>query len=243
MPGITIITPTGGRPECFALCEFMMNRQDYAGPVQWLLIDDCVPQTIMTMGQDLINPLPVWQPGQNTQARNLLLAIPKVKHDIVLLMEDDDYFRLDYLSLMSRRFHSARTFLVGEGNSHYYHPVNRQYKIFHNPRHSSLCATGIRADHLHMLTAVCEQFPHGGILDIPLWRRAGNNPGAVIHPYSGACIGIKGLPGRPGITGAHREQVRGWFADPDCTMLRSWIGDDANLYTKYYNEQQAQGVI
>jgi hypothetical protein len=193
-----------------------------------------MPQTNVTMGQELIHPLPSWTPGHNTQARNILLAIPKVKYDIVLLCEDDDYVRRDYLSLMSRRFHSPRTFLVGEGNTHYYHPINRQYKIFHNPRHSSLCATGIRASHLHMLTDICNQFPTGGILDIPLWRRAGTS--GTIHPFSGACIGIKGLPGRPGITQAHREQIRGWYSDPDLNMLRSWIGDDANLYTKFYRE-------
>jgi hypothetical protein len=87
-----------------------------------------------------------------------------------------------------------------------------------------------------MLTDICNLYPNGGILDIPLWRRVANNPGAVIHSFSGSCIGIKGLPGRPGITQAHREQTRGWFADPDLTMLRSWIGEDANIYTKYYKE-------
>jgi hypothetical protein len=216
MGGITLITPTGGRPAAFALCDY-----------QWLVVDDCEPETPCTMGQTVLRPKPSWS-GQHTQARNLLLALPLVKNDIVLFVEDDDAYRVDYLSLMSRRFHSARTWLVGERDTHYYHVTRRAHRHFHNQSHSSLCGTGIRTDHLHTITEVC----HSGIacLDMPLWHRYGRS--GTLFPHSGACIGIKGMPGRPGVTATHREP-RGWVPDPDLSVLRSWLGDDANLYTTF----------
>jgi len=35
-PPITVITPTGDRPEAFALCERWMSQQTYTGQIQWI---------------------------------------------------------------------------------------------------------------------------------------------------------------------------------------------------------------
>jgi len=47
------------------------------------------------------------------------------------------------------------------------------------------------------------------------------------------CIGIKGLPGTPGLGIGHRPKSkpgRQWRPDPEMKILRQLIGDDAENY-------------
>lgn len=37
---MTLITPTGVRPKAWSICERLMARQTYDGPVQWVIVDD-----------------------------------------------------------------------------------------------------------------------------------------------------------------------------------------------------------
>ena len=37
---LTLLTATGARPEAWAICEQLMARQTYAGPVRWVIVDD-----------------------------------------------------------------------------------------------------------------------------------------------------------------------------------------------------------
>ena len=37
---IQLLTPTGMRPEAFALCERWMAAQTYDGPCTWFVVDD-----------------------------------------------------------------------------------------------------------------------------------------------------------------------------------------------------------
>ena len=77
---LQIITATGARPEALALCHRWMRAQTYTGQVLWLIVDDGpAPSPIEKMPDNwrtvVIRPAPFWQPGQNTQARNLLRGI------------------------------------------------------------------------------------------------------------------------------------------------------------------------
>lgn len=236
MSAITLITPTGGRPEAFALCEKYMARQTYKGKINWVVVDDCVPETNCTMGQTVIRPKPAWQPGQNTQSKNLQLALA-AEHldDKILFIEDDDHYAPGYLDLMSHWLDEAQ--LVGEKHTRYYNVRHRCSFISANKQHSSLCQTGFRIGILPLVKDICRQ--GAKFIDMLIWSAAGErgklypfHPRFSPGPVSGLCIGMKGLPGRLGIGMGHRQTGR-WTPDPDMSTLQSWIGQDAANYAKY----------
>lgn len=222
---LTLITCTGGRPEAFALCERWMNRQTWRGEIQWIVVDDGPENTEVTMGQTVVRPQPRWRPGEITLARNLLAAIPLVRGEKALFIEDDDWYAPGYIERMSVALDAAP--LAGEAPARYYNVATRQYKNCGNTGHASLCQTGLRAELLPSLQRICRR--GGKFIDLALWRE--HREKYLFHaPYS---VGIKGLPGRAGIGIGHRPKP-GWAHDPGLAVLRSWIGGDAAAYEKFH---------
>ena len=208
-----------------------MAAQDYVGHVHWVVVDDGpVPQAIefSRPGWELevVRPEPYWQPGQNTQARNLRTGLDRVRgHAPVLIIEDDDHYAPTWLSAAAAALEHAD--LVGETRARYYNVATRHWREHGNETHASLCATGVTGAAVEMLRGCClvpTQF-----IDILLWSR-----------YQGArelfdghqVTGIKGLPGREGIgIGHHQDFARASYPDPEEEQLRAWLGDDAEAYT------------
>ncbi len=224
---LTLLTATGARPEAWAICERLMAAQDYTGPVTWIIVDDGPepqPVTFKRKGWQLmvIRPAPLWQPGQNTQARNLRKGLEAVPADArLVIIEDDDYYRADWLTTVAERLERAE--LVGECQARYYNIAQRRGRQLSNNAHASLCSTAMRGRALDTFRA--ELKPGVQFIDINLWRR--HKPS---HLFAGGrVVGIKGLPGRDGIGMGHRDDFRG-TADPDLALLRQWIGNDVELY-------------
>lgn len=224
---LTLLTATGARPHAWAICERLMAAQDYSGPVRWIIVDDGPepqPVTFKRAGWDLvlIRPAPFWQPGQNTQARNLLKGLEAVDADArLLVIEDDDHYRPGYLTEIAQRLERAE--LVGEGKARYYNLSLRRGRQLSNSGHASLCSTAMRGSALATFRAACQRAPK--FIDLELWKRHPSR-----HLFSlGLVTGIKGLPGRGGIGMGHRNDFNG-TNDPDLNLLRQWIGDDVELY-------------
>lgn len=224
---LTLLTATGARPEAWAICERLMAAQDYAGQVTWIIVDDGPEPQPVTFQRDgwqlvVIRPAPLWQPGQNTQARNLRKGMEAVPADArLVIIEDDDYYRADWLTTIERKLDLAE--LVGECQARYYNIALRRGRQLSNNGHASLCSTAMRGQALDTFRAVCR--PGRQFIDLDLWRRHPSR-----HLFTGnRVVGIKGLPGRGGIGMGHRDDFKG-IADPDLTLLRQWIGDDVELY-------------
>ena len=66
---ITILTPTGARPEGFALCEKYIAGQTVLQyfNLDWIVVDDCYPETKCTMGQRYVRATRDWNKDINTQ--------------------------------------------------------------------------------------------------------------------------------------------------------------------------------
>lgn len=229
MSPLSLITPTGGRPFALELCLRYMKAQTYPGPVQWIIVSDLGPPIFPEVPGweiEVVYPEPKWAPGQNTLGRNLLAALPRVKGDRILFIEDDDWYSPDYLQSMASYFHNAP--IVGESRARYYHLPSRRFRIFDNLARASLCQTGVWSSEISTLEKICEQ--HSDFIDVRLWE-------AVSSRYlraSRMCIGIKGLPGRPGIGIGHRPENDGsWHQDPTLEVLRLWVGNDINNYKEY----------
>lgn len=225
MSGVTLLTPTGMRPEAFALCERWFARQTYHGVVQWLVADDGAEPLRCTMGQTVIRPTPSWRVGENTQFRNLLELIPLIKYDKIIHWEDDDWYAPGYLATIARQLDEAP--LVGEIPTRYYNVRARKWHPFGNDHHASLCQTGMRPEVLPALIRICEDRRW---VDMALWK---DFPGKMYHGEQN--VGIKGLPGRPGQVAAHANPriLRRMVADPELKVLRQWIGDDVEAYREF----------
>lgn len=224
---LTLLTATGARPAAWALCERWMARQDYTGPVRWIIVDDGVEPQPVTFRREgwqliLVRPSPHWAPGQNTQARNLLKGLAAVdRKDSLAIIEDDDWYAPDWLTTVDRAL--SRAELVGEHRARYYNVQQRQGRQLNNTGHASLCSTAMRGGALVAFAEACKARPK--FIDLELWRRPHRR-----HLFDGhRVVGIKGLPGRGGIGMGHDESFSGQ-ADHDGALLRSWVGGDAEVY-------------
>jgi len=226
--GISLITPTGGRREAFALCERWMKAQT-AEWNQWIVVDDCKPHTVCTMGQQIIRPRPAWSPGNNTQHRNMAVALDAVSHEFVFVIEDDDYYSPEYLARLIEPLRSAD--IVGETCAKYYNVAQRTYRRHKNCNHASLSQTAFRLSTVGpLLRRILPRRPKW--IDMDLWADAKSNGLRRVLQRTDFAVGIKGLPGRPGLGMGHRPS--GYRADRRAQVLRHWLGRAAAVYAQFY---------
>ncbi len=220
---VTLITPTGDRQESFRLCEQWMRQQSYTGPIQWIVVDDGVKPTAVTMGQHYIREAPM---KGHSLCRNLRSAIPHVTGDIVFLAEDDDYYHPHYLSTMAGRLRHAD--LVGEFGAKYYYIRHNKWRHRHSQeKHASLCRTGMTRAVLPAL-AECAAGHHPSV-DLRLWAswKGSKLSWKDEEGNQSLCVGIKGVRGRQS---SGWRPVRDAKSDPDGSVLRLWVGADSKYY-------------
>jgi len=194
---LSVLTATGARPEAFDRCQEYMAAQDYTGPVRWVVVDDGPEAQEITFdreGWDLIviRPEPFWKPGQNTQARNLLAGLEYCTDQIVIVEDDDEYASWWLSSCVARL---ALDNLVGEAPTLYRHVDGREKQM--KNKTPSLCQTAMRGPAIDRFRDVLKK--HTKLIDHNLWKTGGK-----VYPCQHGVIGIKGLPGRPGIGIGHR---------------------------------------
>ena len=237
MNDVTLITCTGMRAESIRRCARYVHRFDGLGSVrvQWIVVDDGDVQTFVpyvgdnaTVEEKLIRPKHRWEPGKNTLALNLLAALPHVKYDSVMFIEDDDWYSPQYMSRQLELLRGAS--IAGERPSRYYHLPSNKWRIMRSV-HASLCQTAMRASLLPLLESVCRA--DASFIDVSLWQRVFTTHCAFSERLDDTthCVGMKGLPGRAGIGIGHRPELgAGWNADPGREKLREWLGNDMELY-------------
>jgi hypothetical protein len=234
-PLVTVITPTGDRPDAFALCEKWMSQQTYTGQIQWVVIDDGVTPTTCTLGQEYIRQKPI---PKHSLCRNLRAAIPHIKGECIFVVEDDDYYTPHYLSTMVGRLQRAD--LVGEFGAKYYYLKHQSFRHNHtSEHHASLCRTGMTRNVLQTLER-CAQGSHPSV-DLRLWRAWKGSTFSWRDPEGtqSLCVGIKGVEGR---------QSRGWkpsmnaVFDTGLETLRKWVGTEAaEIYGRMVTAHREDG--
>lgn len=238
---VTLITPTGDRLEAFDLCCKYVQCQDFNGKIQWIIVNDgnlrLFDEGVERFGLGMrsnnivqahhVRRKPQPDDPEHTLCLNLLTALEHVESDIILFIEDDDWYAPDYVSQMVEALQYAP--IAGEPDAIYYHVGARGWWANGNDRHASLCQTGIRRELLPKLKKILES--EEKFIDIPLWAESGYIPTGRI--FLRRCIGIKGMPGRQGIGAGHNVDMMNYDTDPDAVKLRELIGDDADNYLKY----------
>lgn len=223
---ISLITPTSDRHTAFTLCERWMARQTYRGPVEWIVADDGKEPVQCTLGQVHIKR-PHLQDRSGSFRGNLRTALEACKGEMILFIEDDDWYHPGYLQMMAKLFETGD--IVGEQNARYYNVSNRRYLYCKN-RSPSLCQTGITRQLLHrVLQLTTRKSP---MIDRRLWERTFLRK--VTPPQSLHAVGIKGLPGKGGIGIGHRLDTK-YKHDADGSVLKSWVGNDAEVYRDFAN--------
>jgi len=224
--GITLITPTGDRYETFMFCEMWMGRQTVK-PNQWIVIDDGITRdTRCTLGQDYKKRERLAGEPPHTLHLNLLVALPLIKYNHIMVIEDDDYYAANYIEQMNNWL--AHNHIVGQGEAIYYNIQNQTYRHMHNRNHASLCQTGFTSINIEKLKQACELTGKGNStgIDILFWRNAAGKK-YLEFAEKKMLIGLKGLPGRRGFGCGHSFLP---VQDVEFQKLRELLGDDAQLY-------------
>lgn len=220
---ITVITPTCDRPQAIVLCERWMARQTVQ-PDQWIVADGGSTPATLTMGQEHIHT-----PGQSgacnfaTNVRNGLAA---AHGDVILIMEDDDYYRADHVEHCVAGVEAGGVY--GCPWLRYYHVGARRYITLRNIG-AALCQTAFNRDHLgRMRDAANAALAAGDYrIDGRFWNRMRDRATG-----EATSVGIKGLPGTVGLGVGHRPRSPriAWRDDVDGRVLREWLGEDAAQY-------------
>jgi hypothetical protein len=184
---------------------------------------------------------------RHTLICNLKVAFPLVKGDVVLFLEDDEYYSPNYAAVMERKLEDNE--VVGVGRSKYYHISTRGYMRHNNLGHASLAQTAFRSS---FLPQIINLLNGDSWLDIRIWsklngplapvcdatdhnemeRKTIKGQGLVFDDGEDHClsIGIKGMPGRAGIGIGHNDKIY-HQTDSSKAILKQWIGDvDAGYY-------------
>jgi hypothetical protein len=221
------LTPTGMRPEGLALLGEYVNAQNYAGPLTWIIVDDCDPQTRIPKTRTLfhvehVRPDWRWRPGMNTQVASMNAGLKLVPDNATLfVLEDDDIYLPGYIQTMLDAIDNAE--LVGEIDSQYYNVATGKCRVLKGKYHASLAATVCRGKALASLKILCESSIQR-MLDVTLWKTFKGKKQLLSDNH---VIGIKGLPGRAGIGVGHRNNFGS--VDIDDT-LKLWAGQYAENY-------------
>jgi hypothetical protein len=164
----------------------------------------------------------------NTQKENMLEGLKYVTGDVLYVFEDDDFYAPQYIEKTLPLLSSAE--IVGLGESKYYYTHIPGSIVLSNFGHASLSQTAIRSSLIPMLKEAI--YSQNFYIDIELWKyaRERNVPWALLHNTT-LGVGLKGLPGRLGLTPSHRSKQ--CFIDSNYDVLHSWLGSDIKYYTPY----------
>lgn len=232
---LAVLTPTGDRHKAFALAERLMRSQTRK-PDLWFVTDDGTTPTDGTIGQSMIR-LPQWDRPGTSQHRNmieLLAAAERSDADAFVIWEDDDHYGPLYLQKCAELLQHHE--LIGETPARYYNVRTRHWRTFRNDMHASLCQTAFRRS---MIQPMREVVATGQWIDMAFWPRYLSR-GHLWEGYN--VLGIKGMPGRAGISNAHRETESWGHFDGDMAKMREWIAADADLYAEYFAGGAAPSV-
>ena len=239
MTVVSLITATGDRPRALDLCAEWMHRQTWDGGVEWIIVDD---------GQEPYVPeyrrVGWWVrhikrkhtgPGLESFLGNVTAGVQSVTGDVVLFIEDDDWYAPEHIEEMVARLEKHEA--VGNNLQRYYRLPKRSYLEKQNGANvACLCQTGLRAEHAPLiLDSVAECRQRGRFhVDVGFWARVRDSGlRRDVYLERPTTVGMKGLPGRSGLGLGHQGAGFGpyrWKDDQGAVKLREWVGDDAGLY-------------
>lgn len=238
MPSMSVITPTCNRPLGIVALERWMARQTVA-PDEWIVADGGRAVPLQHDQRHLHDPsLP---PGVANFHANLTRGLQAAQGDLIVIMEDDDWYASTHLAWMRKAFSRSDVTIAGDDQQRYYNLEYRCWRHMQN-RGAALCQTGfVRA----LIPTVLEVLAERGRrvtspdpierrraigVDAYLWQSQPRDAWHLEQPKT--VVGIKGIPGQVGLgIGHQRDRMRYWTEDPTGAKLAAWVGaGDAAWY-------------
>lgn len=248
MGKITVITCSGDRPAAFKLCKKWVEQQTLL-PDQWIVVDDgkvCITDLDVPFANYIYRQPKTTDP-KHTLLLNLKEAFDIATGNIIIFMEDDEYYAPNYIKEIVSRIKDYE--MIGIGRSRYYYLPKYKYFVHPNMGHASLAQTAFKKS---LLPEAEKLLDGNSFLDIRLWRLF-NGYGAdclridpaldnyvskdkkgFIFDDSKDClyVGMKGMIGRTGIGSGHSDNNQWYEKDLNKKMLKKWISrkEDFEIY-------------
>ncbi len=233
---ISIITPTADREFCLSRLSYYLQRQTFIGDIQWVVTDSGSRKyESLTCGPNLDFSWEYKYLGHITKphksfCRNMADALSRVKHNKILVMEDDDWYHPTYVETMFERLNKYQ--LVGEIPATYYHIKDESYRILPNVDRASMCQMGFTKSVVSIIQHIIKQ--GSAFVDIQLWKYYSSQFKKQLYNRR-LSIGIKGMPGNIGIGIGHRPTDVHRTKDKNFQKLEEWIGkEDTDFYRSIY---------
>ncbi len=228
---ISIITPTGDRPECIALLSKWIANQTIK-PSQWVIVDDGVVPLKPIKGAKIIRREKV---KGVTLGANLDAALDHVTGDYILIMEDDDYYAPQYIARTIDMFDDDID-MVGWHGSPYYNVALPGYRVMGDEKHASLSQTAFTRKMIPFVrSCIPGAIPAPFSIDMRMWQSDAIEPHRkVLRPCMGSklFVGFKSMPGRPGAGVGHDKHL--FTRDDNLEVLHDWC-QDSQEYVKWVN--------
>ena len=206
---IAVITPhqPGARSVFIERLKTYINRQTVK-PDQWIVVDH--------------------NTGKDKDITDRLIAgLNECRDaDLILIMEDDDWYAPNYIQRMRDEWIKAgKPNMIGVGQTHYCHIKSGGHVLLKHPKRASLMSSGING-----LAVYNIQWPQEQVfIDLHLWTQLG---GKTFIPNQPIAVGIKHGIGNTGGKG-HNPKWPLYKKAPN--MLASLIGSDAAFYYNMIN--------
>lgn len=239
---IALLTATGDREIAFGLCVKWMLEQTYEGDIHWIIVDDGFTKATEKIldktqfdkrfrVQAIKRIQEKDEAGARSMAQNILIGSAMVKENLIIVIEDDDWYSPQYLKDMINRLQKYDA--VGTIWQNYYFLPDKTYRTYKN-RGSALCSTGFQRVLLPYLRESAHRSYKKNLkgLDAYFWQEVEASKKYKIQIFDNKkhlMIGMKGLPGREGIgIGHHRRRHSRWLNDDsEASVLRDWVGEKA----------------
>lgn len=234
---LSLVTTTRNRPLSFSIIEGYIRRQTFKEPYQWVVVNDGREQYEYTMGQEVVLRKPRRKmktaDGKSVDEisilANWLEAMPKIRGDKVIVVEDDDWLHPTYLETMNRALDEVD--VAGISFDLYWKMRDKKYKRMGNAYHASLAATAFRSSVLPVIKRCCDTLcpiNKSVFIDMYLWAEAESLHGLKTKLIRNLAsdgrayhVGLKQMPGAPGLGFGHTDEGAN---DPTMSMLTEWIG-------------------
>lgn len=201
---ISAITTTFGRPEAMVLAGRWLARQTRQ-PDEWIVSSSSREP-----------------PGLANFRENLVDGLQRCTGDLIVVVEDDDYYRPDHIEKAVEGIRGA--LLFGCGRQVAYDLRRRRY-LDRVIRFSPLCAVAFRREFVPTVSEIALSM--NPYLELAMWSRC--EEGAAARSIEPTVIGMKGMPGSANVSSTD-DIGKKWVDDPDAEKLREWLGEDVSAY-------------
>lgn len=224
---LSIVTTTTQRAWCFEQLQDYYTSQTLV-PDQWLVVGENHDGYNFRCSQHVIKRKPKKSEKGHSLGLNWLAAIPHITGDLILPVEDDDYFFPNFLKTLVDML-LAGADLVGLQNCVYYQVRHRRFQKLHNLTHSALTSCGFTRE----LLPLVKKFAKGEsvYLDYNLFNSFKGKIAFTDNLENNKPLYHIGLKGCPGITGCGSfHTMADGSIDWGGSKLREWLGKDAWRY-------------